>query len=113
MIFNKKGQGLSLNAIIVAAIALIVLVVLVMVFTGQINIFQQDIDKKGDSDLVVLKVQYGECHPTSVDERTYKSQMALSQSEQERADITADFKLRISECKALDQINCEPTCAWG
>lgn len=36
---SKKGQGISLNVIIIAAIALIVLVVLVMIFTGRMNIF--------------------------------------------------------------------------
>ena len=39
MRFPKKGQGISLNVIIIAAIALIVLVVLVMIFTGRMNIF--------------------------------------------------------------------------
>ncbi|MBW3020390.1 hypothetical protein KY334_03760 [Candidatus Woesearchaeota archaeon] len=33
----KKGQGLSITTIVVAAIALLVLVVLVAVFTGQIG----------------------------------------------------------------------------
>lgn len=33
----KKAQGLSINAIIVAAIALIVLVVLVAIFTGRLG----------------------------------------------------------------------------
>jgi uncharacterized membrane protein YqiK len=36
---NKKGQGLSLNTIIIAAIALLVLVVLVMIFTGRMSVF--------------------------------------------------------------------------
>ena len=36
---NKRGQGLSLNTIIIAAIALIVLVVLVMIFTGRMGGF--------------------------------------------------------------------------
>ena len=35
----KKGQGISLNVIIIAAIALIVLVVLVMIFTGRMKLF--------------------------------------------------------------------------
>ena len=35
----KKAQGLSLTTIIVAAIAIIVLVVLIAIFTGKINIF--------------------------------------------------------------------------
>ena len=35
----KKAQGISLNAIIIAALALLVLVVLAMIFTGRIGIF--------------------------------------------------------------------------
>jgi hypothetical protein len=40
----KKGQGISLNVIIIAAIALIVLVVLVMIFTGRMNIFGRSLE---------------------------------------------------------------------
>jgi hypothetical protein len=36
-LYFKKGQGLSLNVIIVAAIALIVLIVLWAVFTGRMG----------------------------------------------------------------------------
>ena len=39
MKFNKKGQGLSLETIIVAIIVLFVLVVLLLIFTGRLNIF--------------------------------------------------------------------------
>ena len=42
---NKRGQGLSLNTIIIAAIALIVLVVLVMIFTGRMGAFTGGINK--------------------------------------------------------------------
>lgn len=35
----KKAQGISINVIIVAAIALIVLVVLVAIFTGRLGMF--------------------------------------------------------------------------
>ena len=37
----KKGQGLSLNTIIIAAIVLIVLVVLWAIFTGRMGIFSK------------------------------------------------------------------------
>ena len=37
-----KGQGISLNAIIIAALALLVLVVLAMVFTGRLGVFTQE-----------------------------------------------------------------------
>lgn len=36
---NKKGQGISITVIIVAAIALVVLVVLIVMFVGRIGIF--------------------------------------------------------------------------
>jgi len=36
---NKKSQGLSINVIIIVAIALIVLVVLVAIFTGRLAMF--------------------------------------------------------------------------
>ena len=34
---NKKGQSISINTIVVAAIALIVLVLMVLIFTGNIT----------------------------------------------------------------------------
>ncbi len=41
---KKKGQGLSVNTIIIAIIALIVLVVLIAVFTGRLGIFTSGTD---------------------------------------------------------------------
>jgi hypothetical protein len=41
---KKKAQGISINTIIIAAIALIVLVVLIAVFTGRIGIWGQNLD---------------------------------------------------------------------
>lgn len=46
---NKKGQGLSITTIIVAAIALIVLVVLVAIFTGRIGMFSSGVDDASSS----------------------------------------------------------------
>ena len=39
---TKKAQGISLNAIIIATLALLVLVVLAMIFTGRIGIFTKE-----------------------------------------------------------------------
>jgi len=39
----KKGQGLSLNTIIIAAIVLIVLIVLWSIFTGRIGGFSKEL----------------------------------------------------------------------
>ncbi len=38
---NKKGQGISINVIIVAAVALLVLVVLSVIFLGRFGVFSQ------------------------------------------------------------------------
>lgn len=40
---NKKSQGISINTIIIAAIALAVLVVLFMIFTGRFKIFSEGV----------------------------------------------------------------------
>ena len=37
--FNRKGQGMSINVIIIAVLALLVLVVLAFIFTGKIGKF--------------------------------------------------------------------------
>ena len=44
---KKKSQGISINTIIIAAIALIVLVVLVAIFTGRIGLFGREVGKVG------------------------------------------------------------------
>ena len=44
MFKNNKAQGLSLNTIIIASLVLIVLVVLILVFSGRMGIFGQDLD---------------------------------------------------------------------
>lgn len=35
----KKGQGISLNTLIIAALCLLVLIVLALIFTGRIRVF--------------------------------------------------------------------------
>ncbi|MEK6984475.1 MAG: hypothetical protein AABX33_07920 [Nanoarchaeota archaeon] len=42
---NKKGQSISINTIIIAAIALAVLVVLFLIFTGRLNLFSVGLNK--------------------------------------------------------------------
>ncbi len=42
---GKKAQGMSMDTIIVAAIALIVLIVIVMIFTGKIGKAREETEK--------------------------------------------------------------------
>ena len=46
-LINKTGQGISVNVIIIAAIALIVLVVLIAIFTGRFGIFTGGVKETG------------------------------------------------------------------
>jgi len=42
---NKKAQGMSLNVVIIAALGLLVLVVLAIIFTGRTGLFVRETDK--------------------------------------------------------------------
>ena len=37
--FNRKGQGLSVETMVIVLIALLILVVIILIFTGQANTF--------------------------------------------------------------------------
>ncbi len=41
---NKKGQGISINVIIIAAIAILVLVILAVIFLGYVNKWTGDVN---------------------------------------------------------------------
>ena len=115
MVFNKKGQGLSLTTIIVAALALIVLVVLVMVFTGRITIFQSGLEKAAQDELIQMKITYGECHPGAVGAAAFTVEFSKAESIEEKELARAKFKEDISTCKNyLDKSSCElGACKWG
>jgi len=44
----KKAQGISINVIIIAAVALIVLIVLVAIFTGRLGVFSSGVASCAD-----------------------------------------------------------------
>lgn len=114
---NKKGQGLSLTVIIVAALALIVLVVLVAIFIGRIGAFGEDVGKEGTKELAVLQISYGQCHPGAGDEAVFLSAMetAVGDSVAE-AQAQEELQSEITRCKsqgAEDQTECESYgCSW-
>jgi len=55
----KKAQGMSLNVIIIAALGLLVLVVLAIIFTGRTGVFVKESDK--------CDVQRGKCVATQAE----------------------------------------------
>ena len=113
---NTKGQGISINVVIIAVLALIVLVVLAVIFTGRIAIFDRGVSAAGKAELISMKVQYGDCRPTQAQEESFTGQF-------DRADATAAkeaakdmFRAEISRCVLLSDSrgNCESGgCKWG
>jgi hypothetical protein len=116
MMMNKKGQGLSLTTIIVAALALIVLVVLVLIFTGRIALFEQGVSDSGDSELVQMKVSYGQCHPSASAESSFRSTFAGAESSEEMDEARSLLRDEVSRCKSWndERDGCEDNgCVWG
>jgi hypothetical protein len=113
---NKKGQGLSLTVIIVAALALIVLVVLVAIFVGRIGIFNEGVGNEGQAQLVSAQVLYGACHPTASFERGFINSMDAAVDDESRDIASDELSDEISRCTSQnsDQGLCESAdCAWG
>jgi len=119
---GKKGQGLSLNVIIVAAIALIVLVVLIAIFTGRLGIFQSQLGGEAKAEIQSMQAFYGDCHPNSVAEselnNAYNAADKLTdttQKAQAKAEAKAAFQSDVNRCKTYsDKANCDNDdhCAW-
>jgi hypothetical protein len=112
--YSKKGQGLSLNVIIIAALALIVLVVLIVIFTSRTADFDQQVGKESRTELIKMRISYGECRPTVEQEGAFATEFAGATSEVEQEAARANFKSEISSCKSsINQDSCEATgCAW-
>lgn len=112
---NKKGQGLSLNVIIIAVLALLVLVVLAVIFTGRINLFEKGVSKEADTELIKMKITYGDCRPAAAAEADFKTEFAAA-GDDEVAQETAkeSFADVISLCKGnRDEASCEAAgCKW-
>ena len=113
---HKKGQGLSLNVIIIAALALIVLVVLGVLFMQKSLVFDKTVSEETKTELTKMKVNYGDCHPEVGWETDFKSDMAQAESDADKAEARTDFREEISRCKLLssDRDTCESrNCAWS
>lgn len=66
---SRKAQGLSLNTIIIAALALIVLVVLSVIFIGKTNQFSQEVKdcrNKGGKCFDACGIDDAEDYPTRI-----------------------------------------------
>lgn len=114
MFSNKKGQGMSLNVIIIAALALIVLVVLTVIFTSKAAIFSEQVSEKSRTELIEMKISYGDCHPTVRQEGEFTSAFDKAESVDDKESAKVSFRDEISRCNgSLDRADCESQdCAW-
>lgn len=114
---DKKGADISVNVIIVAALALIVLVVLIVVFTGRMQIFKEGISKESQTELIKMKIYYGQCRPSGSSEDTFMQKLDSSELPEEKEDAKQDFKSEIDRCKEFveskDVCESESGCIWG
>jgi len=118
---NKQGQGLSLNVIIIAAIALVVMVILITIFVGKTGDFAGKVGEEADSELLGMKPIYGTCHPSATAEVSFKTsfvQAGLLDDEQQqminKAEAKSNFKQEIERCRNIaEKDNCLDGCSWS
>lgn len=112
---DNKGQGISINVIIIAVLALVVLVVLVAIFTGRIALFEKGVSKEASAKLISLKVQYGDCHPALAQETSFKNEFALAESDTAKQAAEDTLMAEINRCElSSDKSGCESTgCKWS
>lgn len=113
----KRGQGLPVNVIIVAALALIVLVVLVVIFVEQSGKFKEGVSKETQTELFKMRIFYGKCRPGTSFEDTFMSEYDGAASQEEKDAARSDFRDEIDRCKEFsdskDSCESESGCVWS
>ena len=94
----KKGQGLSLNTIIIALLGLTVLVVLVYMFTTKTQSFSKKTQRDAKEMLLAMQQQYKKCHPSRDLERRFLKKFA-----EDKENAIANFEQAIDECSRLSE----------
>ena len=114
-VLSKKGQGPSLNVIIIAALALIVLVVLAAIFIQQTGIFTDKLRKQANTELVSLQGTYGECHPSRTKELSFITTLAKTQTPEDQDVARDELRGVIRDCSFLDSsaaCEADSSCDW-
>ncbi len=114
---SKKGQGLSVNVIIVAALALIVLVVLAVIFIQQTGQFREKVSQETKTELFKMRIFYSKCRPGASFEDTFVSEYDRAASEEGRDAARSSFRSEIDRCKEFsdtrESCESESGCAWS
>lgn len=117
MIFTKKGEGLTLNVIIIAALALIVMVVLIAIFTGRMGETSEGLQKQGNTILNEMRaLEYSSCHPNRVQEAVFLGQYGTADDVVGEQEAINWFKDEISRCASnILKADCDAAdgCSWN
>jgi len=112
---NRKAQGMSLNVIIIAALALIVLVVLTAIFIGRLGSFEDTVPKEASARYQALSVMFGKCHPGLSAEQQFYT-MWDEGTDQQQLEALEYIEDQIDTCKEGrdSEANCESFsgCSW-
>lgn len=110
---SKKGMDLSINVIIVAAIALVVLVVLLAIFLGKTGDWSIKSGKIGDTDLAMMKLKYGDCRPAQSAESNFLTKFGQATTEEAKDMARNEFSMVIDSCKVFtEKGSCSGSCIW-
>ncbi|MBU0470172.1 MAG: hypothetical protein KKA62_05610 [Nanoarchaeota archaeon] len=114
---SKKGQGMSLNVIIIAALALVVLVVLIVIFTQQSTKFGVKVGEETKTELAKMRIFYGQCQPGKAFEDRFTSDYESATSAEDKDVAESNFRSEIDRCKEFtsDKDSCESNsgCIWS
>ncbi len=102
---KKRGQ-ITMTWIIMAAIALVTLVIIIAIFTGQSDKFVKSLNEEAGITLSKLKQNYGSCHPNTAAEIAFSKAYADAADETQRQQITNDFDRAIETCKQYSSDRC-------
>jgi hypothetical protein len=99
MFSSKKGQGLSLNTIIIAILVLIVLVVIVLIFTGYFSrIFAPGVQS--------CTAKGGVCQALGADSATQCKDSTQGGSDRVLSTFTVDADAVKAGCKDVSEVCC-------
>lgn len=101
---NKKGQDLSISTIIIAALAVVVLVVVIAIFTGRLGVFSSTLGESASAEKTKDSV-LNNCIPIDA---TYKKIDAGANN------ALNDKNSDLDGCKKIEKAECirNPNCQW-
>ncbi|MBW3014929.1 hypothetical protein KY330_00745 [Candidatus Woesearchaeota archaeon] len=110
---DKKAQEISLNVIIIAAIALIVLVVIVAVFTTEFGGFVKKLPKVDDAEVIRVQLLSNyDCKPSKTGIAEVKKNLENVATEEYDSRYTVAINDLVNSCGQNGKSACTRSCEW-